>query len=151
MEDNNKKKSTWKSWVFGVVLGIGLVILGSTGVIKDETVNNTLIQVGASQTAAGAVELNPDLAPAFKKAAYAIESAVAARKTQPEALVALIEAEVGEYTKADIKPVVEAVVVHINQAYATSDTEEKYHVKLLRLADGFMRGADIERDDALDE
>lgn len=135
------KKKTWKSWVFGVVLGIALVVIGTTGLIEDEAVNNTLIQVGAGQAAAGAVDIHPELAPAFNKTADIIEAAIEARTTKPDELISLIGEALNEYTSTDVTPVVEAVVLHINNAHKTSETEEQYHVKLKHLATGLRSGA----------
>lgn len=152
--NNTNKKSTWKSWVLGVVLGVGLAILGATGIIKDDNVNNTLIQIGASQTVTGAVELNPSLAPAFAKAADIIDAAIEARTTDPKTLVELVSASLQEYTTTNVKPVVEAAVLYINQAHSVSENEEHYHAKLRYLAAGFRSGAtltDAEKDDALEE
>lgn len=153
--NNTNKKSTWKSWVLGIVLGVGLAILGATGIIKDDNVNNTLIQIGASQTVTGAVELNPSLAPAFAKAADIIDAAIEARTTDPKTLVDLVSTSLKEYTTTDVKPVVEAAVLYINQAHSVSENEEHYHAKLRYLAAGFRSGAATqsveEKDDALEE
>jgi hypothetical protein len=159
METNTTKtdkKPSWKSWVLGVVLGVGLAVLGATGIIKDETVNNTLIQVGASQTATGAVELNPELSVAFEKTADIIEAAIAARTTDPKELVDLISESLKEYTQTDVRPVVEAAVLYVNQAHAVSENEGVYHSKLQYLAKGFRSGAKLtdpmeEKDDATEE
>lgn len=134
------KKSTWKSWVFGIVLGVSLVILGATGFIKDDNVNTTLVYVGASQSAAGATELNPELAKAFVKTADVIDAAVEARTTDPKELVDIITESLKDYTTADVRPVVEAAVVYINQAYSASETEAMYYKKLQYLARGFRSG-----------
>lgn len=158
METNantTEKKSTWKSWVIGIVLGVGMVVLGTTGVIKDENVNSTLIYVGASQAASGAAELNPELAPVFDKAADIIDAAIQARTTDPKELVDIITAALKEHTAADVRPVVEAAVLYVNQSYTTSETEEIYHKKLQKLASGFRSGVysilNASKDDALDE
>lgn len=159
METNSnntaRKKSTWKSWIIGIVLGVGLIVLGTTGVIKDENVNSTLIYTGASQAATGASELNPELAPAFNKAADVIDAAIQARTTDPKELVDIITAALKEHTAADVRPVVEAAVLYVNQSYATSETEELYHKKLQNLASGFRSGVypilNASKDDALDE
>lgn len=152
--NNNNKKSTWKSWVLGIVLGVGLAILGATGIIKDDNVNNTLIQIGASQTVTGAIELNPSLAPAFVKVADVIDAAIEARTTDPKTLVDLVSTSLKEYTATDVRPVVEAAVLYINQAHSVSENEEHYHVKLRCLAAGFRSGAalpDVEKGDAIAE
>ena len=158
METNTnttEKKSTWKSWVIGIVLGVGMIVIGTTGVIKDENVNSTLIYVGASQAASGAAELNPELAPAFNKAADVIDAAIQARTTDPKELVDIITAALKEHTAADVRPVVEAAVLYVNQSYTTSETEELYHKKLQNLASGFRSGVysilNVSKDDALDE
>lgn len=149
------KKSTWKSWVLGIVLGAGLVLLGATGIIKDDNVNNTLVYVGASQAAAGATELNPELAQAFVKTADVIEAAVEARTTDPKELVDIITESLKDYTTADVRPVVEAAVLYINQAHSASETEAMYYKKLQHLASGFRSGVQpvlsASTDDALDE
>lgn len=134
---DKEKKATWKSWVCGIVLGLGLIIVGSLGVIEDDTVNNSLIQAGATQTAIGAIELKPELTTAFAKAADIIDAAVEARTTTPETLATLVSEELKAYTTTDVKPVVESAILYINQAYKTSDTEEQYHTKLKHLAAGF--------------
>lgn len=152
--NNNNKKSTWKSWVLGIVLGVGLAILGATDIIKDDNVNNTLIQIGASQTVTGAIELNPSLAPAFVKAADVIDAAIKARTTDPKTLVDLVSTSLKEYTTTDVRPVVEAAVLYINQAHSVSENEEHYHAKLRYLAAGFRSGAalpDVEKGDAIAE
>ena len=158
METNantTEKKSTWKSWVIGIVLGVGMIVIGTTGVIKDENVNSTLIYVGASQTASGAAELNPELAPAFNKAADVIDAAIQARTTDPKELVDIITTALKEHTAADVRPVVEAAVLYVNRSYTTSETEELYHKKLQNLASGFRSGVysilNASKDDALDE
>jgi hypothetical protein len=158
METNantTEKKSTWKSWVIGIVLGVGMILLGTTGVIKDENVNSTLIYVGASQAASGAAELNPELAPAFDKAADIIDAAIQARTTDPKELVDIITTALKEHTAADVRPVVEAAVLYVNQSYTTSETEEIYHKKLQNLASGFRSGVysilNVSKDDALEE
>lgn len=151
----DKKNSTWKSWVLGIVLGVGLVVLGTTGIIKDENVNSTLIYVGASQAATGATELNPELASVFDKAADVIDAAIEARTTNPEELIDIITAALKAHTTADVRPVVEAAVIYVNQSYTTSETEAIYHKKLKSLASGFRSGAypalNAGKDDALDE
>lgn len=153
--NNTNKKSTWKSWVLGIVLGVGMVVLGTTGIIKDENVNSTLIYVGASQAAAGAAELNPELATAFDKAADIIDASIQARTTDPKELVDIITTALKEHTSADVRPVVEAAVLYVNQSYTTSETEELYHKKLQNLARGFRSGVysilNASKDDALDE
>lgn len=158
METNTKpteKKATWKSWLIGIVLGIGMIVLGATGIIKDENVNSTLIYAGASQASAGASELNPGLAPAFDKAADIIDAAIQARTTDPKELVDIITTALKEHTSADVRPVVDAAVLYINQSYTTSETEELYHKKLQNLARGFRSGVypilNASKDDALDE
>lgn len=137
------KKKTWKSWVLGVVFGVALVVIGTTGLIEDESVNNTLIQVGASQATAGAIEINPELAVHFAKAADVIDAAIEARTTKPDELVDIISKALNEHTATDVTPVVEAVIVHINNAHKTSETEEQYHIKLKHLAAGLRSGSAV--------
>ena len=152
--NDEQKKTSWKSWILGVVLGVGLVVLGTTGIIKDENVNNTLIYAGASQAATGAIELRPDFAPAFDKAADVIDAAVEARTTDPKALVDIVTTSLKEYTSADVRPVVEAAILYINQSYKASENEEVYRKKLQHLASGFRASANAvtrSTDDALDE
>lgn len=139
--EQETKKSSWKSWVFGILAGVCLIVLGGAGIIKNESVNNALIQMGANQTAAGAIELNNDLAPVFVKIADTIDAAVEARHADPEKLSELINTSVQEYTDIDVKPAVSAAVDYINQAYKASESEDVYAKKLTCLAAGFRAAA----------
>lgn len=138
MEEKEQKKSRTKTWI-ALVLGVAMVVLGSVAVIKDDLVNRILIELGAQQTAASTIEINPETAPVFSKAADVIEAAVQARHADPEKLAIILNEALKEYagTTVDVSGIIILIIDKVNKEHEVSKTEEEYLDRVSLIAKGF--------------
>lgn len=138
MEEKEQNKSRTKTWI-ALVLGVAMVVLGSVAVIKDDLVNRILIELGAQQTAASTIEINPETAPVFSKAADVIEAAVQARHADPEKLAIILNEALKEYagTTVDVSGIIILIIDKVNKEYEVSKTEEEYLDRVSLIAKGF--------------
>lgn len=138
MEEKEQNKSRTKTWI-ALVLGVAMVVLGSVAVIKDDLVNRILIELGAQQTAASTIEINPETAPVFSKAADVIEAAVQARHADPEKLAIILNEALKEYagTTVDVSGIIILIIDKVNKEHEVSKTEEEYLDRVSLIAKGF--------------
>lgn len=138
MEEKEQKKSRTKTWI-ALVLGVAMVVLGSVAVIKDDLVNRILIELGAQQTAASTIEINPETAPVFSKAADVIEAAVQARHADPEKLAIILNEALKEYagTTVDVSGIIILIIDKVNKEHEVSKTEEEYLDRVSLITKGF--------------
>lgn len=138
MAEKEQKKSRTKTWI-ALVLGVAMVVLGSVAVIKDDMINSIMIELGAQQTAASTIEINPETAPVFSKAADVIDAAVQARHADPEKLAVMLNEALKEYagTSVDVSGVIALIINKVNKEHEISKTEEEYLAKVSLIAKGF--------------
>lgn len=138
MAEKEQKKSRTKTWI-ALVLGVAMVVLGSVAVIKDDLVNRILIELGAQQTAASTIEINPETAPVFSKAAEVIDAAVQARHADPEQLAIILNEALKEYagTTVDVSGIIILIIDKVNKEHEVSKTEEEYLDRVSLIAKGF--------------
>lgn len=138
------KKSSAKTWVT-LVLGIIAIILGCTTLIENDDVNNTLIEIGAAQSATSIIEMQPNAKSSIGVIADVLDAAVEARDAKPEHIAELIQTALQDKIgTVDIRPIVSLVVKQLDEVYKKSSTEERYLEKVTHLAKGFREVATAE-------
>lgn len=141
VEASAVKTNKKKSWI-ALIVGVVLLAVGGISYFQSETVNNVFVEVGAGQVTTGIIEMQPNSRAVFIQVANVIDAAAEARTTDPTTLAGMIDKAVEPYVSIlDVSPIVTSVINQINEAHKASDTEEKYILKLQKVAAGIRSAA----------
>lgn len=136
-----KRKENKRAAIMGIVAGFLFMLLGVANIFEEE-INLVFIQTGAEQSMTGVISMYPDSQAYVQKVADALDAAIQARTTSPDALAEVVNTAL-DATVPDLEAdaIVRAVVTQINNAHKVSDTEELYIKKLQALLTGIRAAA----------
>lgn len=136
--NNHSTTSTTKSnktvtWI-AIIIGLLAVIVGSSGIIKDDTTNSALVDMGVSMSVSNILVEYPDAAPTMLKVSQAIDTAIEARNGNTSDLIAGLKAELNkitdEGTATSATVVITRILAMVNDAHEKTQTEEACIKKL---------------------
>lgn len=139
--EEKKRKENKRAAIMGIIAGFLFMILGMVNIFEEE-INLVFIQTGAEQSMTGVISMYPDSQVYVQKVADALDAAIQARTTSPDALAEVVNTAL-DATVPDLEAdaIVRAVVTQINNAHKVSETEELYIKKLQALLTGIRAAA----------
>lgn len=140
--DATRHKTNKRNFIISAIIGFLLVLAGTLNLFDSEEANLAALQAGAEQSMGGIIQMYPDSRQYVQKVADALDAAVQARTTSPDALAEVVNTAL-DATVPDLEAgaIVRAVVTQINNAYSMSETEEVYIKKLQVLLNGVRAAA----------
>lgn len=128
-----KKANTTVTWL-AIITGIIAVIVGSLDIIKDDTTNNALVDMGVSMAVSNILVEYPDTAPVMFKVSQAIDAAILARNGNTNDLITGLKVELNkitdESTATSATVVITRILTMVNEAHEKTQTEEDCIKKL---------------------
>ena len=144
-EKTRKMISSIAVIVCGIITVIaGCLIPGGAEKEKVSPAAIALITDGSRQATDGILEMYPEAEPAISATAEILHAAVITRRADPELMRRTIEDQLtvcGVPVKV-ITPIVNLVVVQLNNAYTKTETEENYLVHVQAIANGMADAAE---------
>lgn len=144
-EKTRKMISSIAVIICGIITIIaGCLIPGGADKEKVSPAAIELITDGSRQATDGILELYPEAEPAISATAEILHAAVITRRANPELMKRTLEDQLtvcGVPVKV-ITPIVNLVVVQLNNAYAKTETEENYLVHVQAIANGMADAAE---------
>lgn len=140
--DATRHKTNKRNIIISAIIGIILVLAGTLNLFDSEEANLAALQAGAEQSMTGIIQMYPDSQQYIQKVVDALDAAVQARTTSPDALAEVVNTAL-DATVPDLEAdaIVRAVVTQINNAHKVSETEELYIKKLQALLAGIRAAA----------
>ena len=140
--DATRHKTNKRNIIISAIIGIILVLAGTLNLFDSEEANLAALQAGAEQSMTGIIQMYPDSQQYIQKVVDALDAAVQARTTSPDALAEVVNTAL-DATVPDLEAdaIVRAVVTQINNAHKVSETEELYIKKLQALLTGIRAAA----------
>lgn len=140
--DAVRHKTNKRNIIISAIIGFFLVLAGTLNLFDSEEANLAALQAGAEQSMTGVISMYPDSQAYVQKVADALDAAIQARTTSPDALAEVVNTAL-DATVPDLEAdaIVRAVVTQINNAYKVSETEELYIKKLQALLTGIRAAA----------
>ena len=140
--DETRHKTNKRNIIISAIIGVLLMLAGTLNLFDSEEANLAALQAGAEQSMTGIIQMYPDSQQYVQRVADALDAAVQARTTSPDALAEVVNTAL-DATVPDLEAgaIVRAVVTQINNAYSMSDTEEAYIKKLQVLLNGVRAAA----------
>lgn len=135
--NSNKWRTTS---IVAICVGLLLLCAGLFSWFEDESLNDALVQAGASQAVHACVLEEPSSASYALCAAEVIEKAVEARTTSPEALATLLGDAADGFVTPGVKHLLVVIINQVNAAHKVSSSEDIYLNRLLFLAKGIREG-----------
>lgn len=122
-----KKASKATTWI-AILIGVAAIIIGSLGIIKDDSTNSALVDMGVSMSVSNILVEYPDAAPTMLKVSQAIDAAIEARNGNTNDLITGLKSELNkitdESTATSATVVITRILAMVNDAHEKTQTEE---------------------------